>query len=79
MSASWALPVLLAGGPLAGGVLSIAWERIPAWRAADLPDFRSAFAHTHFYESVLSGGSEREPWVSSNTRRNRDDTRAGSY
>jgi Domain of unknown function (DUF1772) len=46
MSAWWALPMLLAGGLFAGGVLSIAWERIPAWREADLPDFRIAFAHT---------------------------------
>jgi uncharacterized membrane protein len=38
--------MLLAGGLFAGGVLSIAWERIPAWREADLPDFRIAFAHT---------------------------------
>jgi hypothetical protein len=46
MSAWWGLPMLLAGAPFAGGVLSIAWERIPACRAADLPDFRIAFSHT---------------------------------
>jgi hypothetical protein len=38
--------MLIAGGLFAGGVLSIAWERIPAWRKADPPDFQAAFAHT---------------------------------
>jgi hypothetical protein len=33
-------------GLFAGGVVSIARERLPAWRAAELSDFRSAFAHT---------------------------------
>jgi hypothetical protein len=78
MSAWWALPMLLAGGLFAGGVLSIAWERIPAWRAADLPDFRIAFEHT----LLLVGATRRigrRAWVSSSTRRNRDDKRAGSY
>jgi Anthrone oxygenase len=46
MSQWWALLMLIAGGLFTGGVLSVAWERIPAWRAADLPDFRIAFAHT---------------------------------
>jgi hypothetical protein len=78
MSAWWALPMLLAGGPFAGGVLSIAWERIPAWCAADLPDFRIAFAQT-FRRVGATRTIGSRAWVSSNTRRNRDDTRAGSY
>jgi hypothetical protein len=27
-------------------VAAIAWERIPAWRASNLLDFRTGFAHT---------------------------------
>lgn len=46
MSQWWAIPMLLSGGLFAGGVVSIAWERVPAWRDADLADFRTAFAHT---------------------------------
>src|SRR4029453_14126034 len=46
MSALWAIPMLIGGGLFAGGVVSIAWERVPAWRDADLPDFQTAFAHT---------------------------------
>jgi Anthrone oxygenase len=42
----WALPMLITGGLFAGGVVTIAWERIPAWRTADPADFRLAFAHT---------------------------------
>ncbi len=38
--------MLLSGGLFAGGVASIAWERIPAWRRAGLADFRSSFADT---------------------------------
>jgi amino acid permease len=46
MSAGWAIPMLVGGGLFAGGVVSIAWERIPTWRAIDLPNFQTAFAHT---------------------------------
>jgi Anthrone oxygenase len=46
MSGWWAVPMLLGGGLFAGGVLSIAWERIPAWRESDFADFRAAFAET---------------------------------
>jgi hypothetical protein len=46
MSDWWAVSMLITGGLFAGGVVSIAWERIPAWRRTDLPDFRTGFAHT---------------------------------
>jgi hypothetical protein len=46
MSAWWAIPMLIGGGLFAGGAVSIAWERVPAWRDADLPDFQITFAHT---------------------------------
>jgi len=46
MSRWWAVAMLLSGGLFAGGVSSIAWERIPAWRATDLSQFRAGFAHT---------------------------------
>ena len=46
MSQWWAVPMLLSGGLFAGGVSSIAWERIPAWRPTDLSQFRTGFAHT---------------------------------
>jgi hypothetical protein len=44
MSGLWAIPMLIACGPFAGGVVWIAWECIPAWCAADLSDFQTAFA-----------------------------------
>jgi hypothetical protein len=46
MSDLLAIPMLISGGLFAGGVVSIAWERIPAWRKADLVGFRTAFAQT---------------------------------
>lgn len=46
MSDWWAIAMLLSGGLFAGGALSIAWERLPAWNSADPFEFRSAFAHT---------------------------------
>ena len=46
MSQWWDIPMLFSGGLFAGRVLSIAWERIPAWREADPVSFRTAFAHT---------------------------------
>jgi hypothetical protein len=46
MSQWWTVPMLISGGLFAGGVLWISWERVPAWRAADLVAFRATFAHT---------------------------------
>jgi anthrone oxygenase-like protein len=46
MTDLWAISMLISGGLFAGGVVSIAWERLPAWRATELEDFRVAFAHT---------------------------------
>jgi hypothetical protein len=34
------------GGLFAGGVMSIAWERAPAWRSTRISEFRVGFAHT---------------------------------
>jgi hypothetical protein len=42
----WAMAMLFSGGLFAGGVVSIAWERVPAWKKDDLSDFRTGFAHT---------------------------------
>jgi hypothetical protein len=41
-----AISMLISGGLFAGGVVSIAWERLPAWRVAELSKFRVDFAHT---------------------------------
>ena len=46
MSEWFAIPMLVFGGLFAGGVMSIAWERVPAWRGTELVEFRTAFAHT---------------------------------
>jgi hypothetical protein len=46
MSQWWAIPMLLSGGLFAGGVVSIAWERVPAWQTTTISDFRMGFAHT---------------------------------
>jgi hypothetical protein len=46
MNAMWAIPMLISAGLFAGLVVSIAWERLPAWREADLLDFQAAFSHT---------------------------------
>ncbi len=42
----WAMAMLFSGGLFAGGVVSIGWERVPAWKRADLADFRAGFAYT---------------------------------
>jgi DNA-binding MarR family transcriptional regulator len=41
-----AIAMLISAGLFAGGVVTIAWERLPAWRAAELTEFRTTFAHT---------------------------------
>jgi hypothetical protein len=46
MDQLWAIAMMVSGGLFAGGVMSIAWERVPAWRRTHLPDFRIGFAHT---------------------------------
>ena len=46
MSEWWAIAMLLSGGFFAGGVVSIAWERLPAWNASDPFEFGAAFAYT---------------------------------
>jgi hypothetical protein len=42
----WAIAMVVSGGLFAGGVVSIAAERVPAWRGTLLPDFRIGFAQT---------------------------------
>ena len=46
MAEIWALSMLVMGGLFSGGVVAIAWERLPAWRDMELAAFRAAFAHT---------------------------------
>lgn len=46
MSQWQTVPMLISGGLFAGGTAWIAWRRVPAWRAADLAAFRTAFART---------------------------------
>jgi hypothetical protein len=46
MAQWWDIPMLVTGGLFAGAALSIAWERIPAWRKAAPESFRADFAYT---------------------------------
>jgi hypothetical protein len=46
MDDMWAVGMLVSGGLFAGGVMSIAWERVPAWRRTQLAEFRTGFADT---------------------------------
>jgi hypothetical protein len=46
MGELWATAMVVSGGLFAGGVMSIAWERVPAWRTTDTPEFRSGFTGT---------------------------------
>jgi hypothetical protein len=42
MTDFWAISMLISGGLFAGGAASIALERLPAWRATELSEFRVA-------------------------------------
>jgi Domain of unknown function (DUF1772) len=46
MREMWSIVMLISAALFAAGVLPIAWERAPAWRAADSARFRVEFAHT---------------------------------
>lgn len=46
MNDMWAVVMMISGGLFAGGVMSIAWERVPAWRSTHLSDFRISFANS---------------------------------
>jgi hypothetical protein len=46
MRQMWSVVMLISAGLFAAGVVPIAWERAPAWRAADDESFRVGFAHT---------------------------------
>jgi Domain of unknown function (DUF1772) len=46
MSRWWAMVMLFSGGLFVGGLVVIAWERLPAWRATDPAQFPTGFAHT---------------------------------
>jgi hypothetical protein len=42
----WATLMLMSSGLFSGGVIVIAWERVPSWRTLPLPRFRTEFAAT---------------------------------
>lgn len=46
MRETWSILMLIGGALFVAGVVPIAWERAPAWRAADSATFRGEFAHT---------------------------------
>jgi hypothetical protein len=46
MTEAWSIVMLISAGLFAAGVVPIAYERAPAWRAADHASFRADFAHT---------------------------------
>jgi hypothetical protein len=46
MNRGWTVLMLLSAGLFTGGVVSIAWERIPTWRRTNLAEFQVSFAHT---------------------------------
>ena len=43
---TWAILMVMSSGLFSGGVTLIAWERVPAWRALPLTQFRTQFATT---------------------------------
>ena len=46
MQEAWTIAMLISGALFSGGIVPIAWERAPAWRAADGAAFRVDFADT---------------------------------
>jgi hypothetical protein len=46
MRQAWSIVMLIGGALFVAGVVPIAWERAPAWRAAEHARFRVDFAHT---------------------------------
>jgi hypothetical protein len=46
MREAWSIVMLIGGALFVAGVVPIAWERAPAWRAAEHARFRVDFAHT---------------------------------
>jgi hypothetical protein len=46
MRETWSVVMVISAGLFAAGVVPIAYERAPAWRAADDASFRVEFAHT---------------------------------
>lgn len=46
MREAWSIVMLISGALFLSGVVPIAWERAPAWRAADHATFRVELAHT---------------------------------
>jgi hypothetical protein len=45
MREAWSIVMLIGGALFVAGVVPIAWERAPAWRAAEHARFRVDFAH----------------------------------
>jgi hypothetical protein len=46
MREAWSVVMLIGGALFVAGVVPIAWERAPVWRAANYETFRVEFAHT---------------------------------
>jgi hypothetical protein len=46
MTETWSIVIADQRCAVRAGVLPIAWDRAPAWRAADTAGFRADFAHT---------------------------------
>jgi hypothetical protein len=46
MTGTWSIVMLISAGLFVAGVVPIAWERAPAWPAADHASFQVEFAHT---------------------------------
>ncbi|MBV8263228.1 MAG: DUF1772 domain-containing protein [Candidatus Eremiobacteraeota bacterium] len=46
MTEMWGIVMLVSGALFISGLFPIAWERAPAWRAANEAAFRAEFAHT---------------------------------